>query len=1079
MTTSPGSTAGTTVPIGSGPVRNGTFLPFSVSDSVSLGVNAGSGNALVTTSDMTIPEITAPLTLGVAYNSLLLGADVPAGSYAHAWRQRVGCDVRLEVASDGSVTFVGVDGVAGKFVPLPGSGDPGGLLRRTLHPGRTVSGSGYTSPPQFQVTLERAAGGGWTMDWYMAGLVWSFDSGGRLTSTTCRNGNTTAFGYDSSGHETTITYTPNGAQSPAWTVEAAYTGDFLTSLTWHGGSSGTKQAIYGVDRDGNLESVTQPDGTQIRFGYDTSDRLISITNGKGAKIRLGYDDKHRVVSVVQASDTAVPCTTRFAYPADGTTLVTDPNTDQSQPVAAVPHLTYAVDTATSLITKITDQEGNSRSATYTPFGDTATLTNALGGTSTGTYGANDGQSLTSLQIPTGAALTFDYTNTATTQNPFANYQPSSWSDPQGNTTAFTYNGPGNVTQATSALAATAKVSYNADGTPASSTAPGNGSNSTTYQYNASRQLDEITPVTGSTLQPRTITYDGFGRPATFTDGGGHLTAFRYDLADRIVETACTGTGDPVTVHYAYDRAGNIITRRDRNGVTAWEYDERNLVISRRDTGDDRDEAHQAYRYDRAGNLIAVEDHSGITTYAYDTRNLLIALTDPADKHWAFAYDGDAHRTETRFAIEGSRWAAISTYRYDQSGRITRIQAVRNADDGQATVFDVSNDYSADGKDTALVQSATDNVTGTVSSYSYDDGNRLTKATHTGGHDYGYHYDANGNITSVDIDGQQARSWTYNPANQITSEGYSYDGAGNQTEDPAAGTLTYNDAGQMISASSAGQREVLVYADITQAELLSAGTARRIRYGLATGNGQPWVQSYIPRPQPGREQSGRDRSPDNTVHIVHDQQGTPLGMLHDRRSHIYIADHLGTVTGICGSDGRQQASYAYDPYGQVTTANGPLAALNLVRYTGAFADPAGAGARGTGFTHMGNRWQDPAAGRFTQQDMISQIADPANGNLYSYAADNPVNYIDPTGAQPQWLDTIGGYTAGGAGIGTAVGCLVVGIPAGGAAFLFTLFDPVAGAVGFGTGCVSGAGTGLVVGGVIGAFVGIGVDIAHLF
>ena len=34
----------------------------------------------------------------------------------------------------------------------------------------------------------------------------------------------------------------------------------------------------------------------------------------------------------------------------------------------------------------------------------------------------------------------------------------------GNATAYTYGGPGNLTEATSALPATAKVKYNADGT---------------------------------------------------------------------------------------------------------------------------------------------------------------------------------------------------------------------------------------------------------------------------------------------------------------------------------------------------------------------------------------------------------------------------------------------------------------------------------------------------------------------------------------------------------------------------------------------------------------------------------------
>lgn len=219
---------------------------------------------------------------------------------------------------------------------------------------------------------------------------------------------------------------------------------------------------------------------------------------------------------------------------------------------------------------------------------------------------------------------------------------------------------------------------------------------------------------------------------------------------------------------------------------------------------------------------------------------------------------------------------------------------------------------------------------------------------------------------------------------------------------------------MTSASPAGQREILTYAAVTQAELLSSGTARGIRYGLATGNGQPWIHSYIPGSQPNG-----DGPPDIAVHILRDQQGTPLGMLYDRQSFSYLAEHLGTVTGICASDGRQQASYAYEPYGRLTMATGPLAALNLVRYTGAFADPAEAG--GTGFTHMGYRWQDPAAGRFTQQDTISRIGDPANGNLYAYAADNPVNYIDPTGqswwdpASWNWGDILG---CAGAILGTA-------------------------------------------------------------
>jgi len=45
---------------------------------------------------------------------------------------------------------------------------------------------------------------------------------------------------------------------------------------------------------------------------------------------------------------------------------------------------------------------------------------------------------------------------------------------------------------------------------------------------------------------------------------------------------------------------------------------------------------------------------------------------------------------------------------------------------------------------------------------------------------------------------------------------------------------------------------------------------------------------------------------------------------------------------------------------------------------------------------GHRWYQPATGRFTQQDSISHLTDPAQGNRYAYAGDDPVNRTDITG-----------------------------------------------------------------------------------
>ena len=48
--------------------------------------------------------------------------------------------------------------------------------------------------------------------------------------------------------------------------------------------------------------------------------------------------------------------------------------------------------------------------------------------------------------------------------------------------------------------------------------------------------------------------------------------------------------------------------------------------------------------------------------------------------------------------------------------------------------------------------------------------------------------------------------------------------------------------------------------------------------------------------------------------------------------------------------------------------------------------------------MGARWYDPAAGDFTSRDTVtvSPDPDPAAGNPFAYAADEPLDFTDPTG-----------------------------------------------------------------------------------
>lgn len=52
-----------------------------------------------------------------------------------------------------------------------------------------------------------------------------------------------------------------------------------------------------------------------------------------------------------------------------------------------------------------------------------------------------------------------------------------------------------------------------------------------------------------------------------------------------------------------------------------------------------------------------------------------------------------------------------------------------------------------------------------------------------------------------------------------------------------------------------------------------------------------------------------------------------------------------------------------------------------------------------------RYTDTTTGRWTTTDPITHLNDPNNANPYTYAAENPINYTDPTGAG--FWDAFGG------------------------------------------------------------------------
>lgn len=101
---------------------------------------------------------------------------------------------------------------------------------------------------------------------------------------------------------------------------------------------------------------------------------------------------------------------------------------------------------------------------------------------------------------------------------------------------------------------------------------------------------------------------------------------------------------------------------------------------------------------------------------------------------------------------------------------------------------------------------------------------------------------------------------------------------------------------------------------------------------------------------------------------------------------YVTDHLGSTLLTVRGDGSVRNRYIYEPFGDMSVEEG----ANLhYRFTGEEGL--------TPFYAMGPRLYDAEIGKFLGVDpLVSDLEDPQAYNPYSYALNNPLNLVDPTG-----------------------------------------------------------------------------------
>ncbi len=112
---------------------------------------------------------------------------------------------------------------------------------------------------------------------------------------------------------------------------------------------------------------------------------------------------------------------------------------------------------------------------------------------------------------------------------------------------------------------------------------------------------------------------------------------------------------------------------------------------------------------------------------------------------------------------------------------------------------------------------------------------------------------------------------------------------------------------------------------------------------------------------------------------------------------YEYNSLGEITDITDHENftgtgtnTVEIAYSYDEFGQ-TTVDGNYTFSNEICYTGGIYDWS------TGQYYLNARYYDPETGRFLSEDTYrGDVNEPNTLHLYAYCANNPVNYVDPSG-----------------------------------------------------------------------------------
>jgi RHS repeat-associated protein len=831
-----------------------------------------------------------------------------------------------------------------------------------------------------------------------------YDNTGMITSTKLSTGQEITNNYKTSA-------APYHWKLPAWTeVKVNDTLRQVTQYNYDPKGTETQVAVnngYGGLLLAQTDRVVDSKGRIIKT--TTKDETNDIQSSFTYESAYGsYLPSSRSIVVHDALSRTETVTDKFDYtPAGQLQMYTD-GSGQKQ--------TYEYDTG-GRVTKVLYKDGTQASTAYDDFNNRITRT------------APDGI-ITKEQYNPFALLAEEQTADATNKYTYDNEgNVASITDAESNTTKYDTDAFGRLTQTNYADGTSSNVTYN------------DVERTTTYTDAVGNKIREIRDLLGRPLATEEWKdgaftplekreYDLAGDVTSVIDGNGQRTQYSYDALGNI---STVTTPAQSVYRYMYSKTSNLTSMMlPTNEIVSKQHDELGRLIKETDPKGQT----TTYFYDQRSNLIKLIDRQGGTSeYTYSNDDILTGIKGP-DTSVTYTYDDmgrkksmtDEHGTTsynysaangmlqslnypdgTRIDYENNKQQRIG---YAVTGTKGTTLQVRSELDNMNRVIamDVTVGSGGNGLRAAAASSPLDRMTFDYSANSmlkgqtfgnglrigyeyngYDLSGMQIQQNGKAFHQFGYTYDNNKNIISRTQNGKTDQ-YTYDPLNRIKSE------SGSQNE-----TYFYNANGNREGHGSGkvyGLKDAEYTYDSQNRLTQVQGEGKKVTYrydgdGLLyeRSEGDETTRYYYDDVAKLIAEANVSTSGElKTTYIyVYDLNGALKSRLDKESGKLqyYQLNGHGDVIGLVDADGKTLNSYTYDIWGGPLTEEETVP--NVLRYSGEYWDNT------TGLQYLRARWYDPGTARFMGEDTYEgDLSDPLSLNLYTYVANNPLKYIDPSG-----------------------------------------------------------------------------------